>query len=39
MNVHTLGPDLFGNHGPLAQAGDAVMTPDWCGWSAAPAGP
>lgn len=23
-------PDLFGQHGPLAQAGDAVYTPDWC---------
>jgi hypothetical protein len=23
-------PNLFGEHGPLAQAGDAVYTPDWC---------
>jgi hypothetical protein len=23
-------PDLFGVHGPIAQAGDAVWTPDWC---------
>lgn len=22
--------DLFGEHGPRAQAGDAVYTPDWC---------
>jgi hypothetical protein len=22
--------DLFGVHGPIAQAGDAVYTPDWC---------
>ena len=27
----TLGvADLFGSYGPLAQAGDAVWTPDWC---------
>lgn len=23
-------PDLFGIHGPAAQAGDVVYTPDWC---------
>lgn len=23
-------PNLFGEHGPLAQAGDVVYTPDWC---------
>lgn len=28
MNIGTA--DLFGQHGPLAQAGDAVWTPDWC---------
>lgn len=30
MNVLLGDADLFGQHGPLAQAGDAVWTPDWC---------
>ena len=30
MLMHEPLADLFGSHGPLAQAGDAVWTPDWC---------